>query len=276
MSNEIIIAETTIDNQGSFHFSTKALPSKDKLYRIHLSKKDTPAASLIIGGKEENHIFFIANSNSYVYVENKDKSSLFEGYTIKGYQPNNDLKKIIKMIHQREQSDANDNALKVEFINKTLCEKLLHIADTSSHPIVSLYALNNSKFETTFFENQKFYESYLKKWNNEDSAYFKELRTKFPKKENSSSLRYIFISIVFFILGFLINYYMNQKQKRTNNQLRLLSVQERKIFKLVQSGKSNKEISEEYNIEISTVKSHVSNIYSKLSIKSRKEAMNIK
>jgi FixJ family two-component response regulator len=33
---------------------------------------------------------------------------------------------------------------------------------------------------------------------------------------------------------------------------------------MIQSGKSNKEISNELNIEISTVKSHVNNLYSKL------------
>ena len=45
-----------------------------------------------------------------------------------------------------------------------------------------------------------------------------------------------------------------------------LSVQERKIYTLLKEGKSNKEISEELNIGLSTVKSHASNIYSKLKI----------
>ena len=152
---------------------------------------------------------------------------------------------------------------------------LRQIADTSSHPIVSLYALHNSKFESTFLSNQEFYENYLKKWEREDSTYFQALRAKLPKKENSNLYWYITIGCSFFLLGFILNYYLNPKFKKNNIQLKSLSVQERKIFLLIQSGKSNKEISEEYNIGISTVKSHVSNIYSKLNIKSRKEAMNI-
>jgi len=61
---------------------------------------------------------------------------------------------------------------------------------------------------------------------------------------------------------------------KNNNLIKSLSVQERKIFTLLKDGKSNKEISEEFNIGLSTVKSHVNNIYSKLNIKSRKEGMN--
>lgn len=48
------------------------------------------------------------------------------------------------------------------------------------------------------------------------------------------------------------------------------------LLKITQNGLSNKEISAECNIELTTVKSHVGNIYSKLKIKSRKEALNMK
>jgi DNA-binding NarL/FixJ family response regulator len=41
------------------------------------------------------------------------------------------------------------------------------------------------------------------------------------------------------------------------------------------NGKSNKEISDELNIGLSTVKSHVNRIYSKLEIKSRKDILNL-
>lgn len=52
-----------------------------------------------------------------------------------------------------------------------------------------------------------------------------------------------------------------------------MSVQERKIFELLQHGKSNKEISEDLYIGISSVKSHLNSICSKLKIKSRKETL---
>ena len=67
---------------------------------------------------------------------------------------------------------------------------------------------------------------------------------------------------------------MKRKNKITKNPIQDLTVQERNIFALLQLGKSNKEISDELNISLSTVKSHVNNIFSKMNIKSRKEILN--
>ena len=54
-----------------------------------------------------------------------------------------------------------------------------------------------------------------------------------------------------------------------------LTVQERKVFDLLKEGRSNKEIAEEFSVSVSTVKSHVNNIFSKLGVKSRREIMDI-
>ncbi|RNC86958.1 MAG: LuxR family transcriptional regulator [Winogradskyella sp.] len=274
MSNEIIIAETKVDSSGSFYFSTESFPKEDNLYRLHLSKKESPAASLIIGGKEENHIFLIANKHSEIFIKNKIRDSLFYDYDINGYQPNTDFKSIHTIINNDNLRSPNSN-LKKEFINKTIYEELRHIADTASHPIVSLYALTNSKFESSYLENQKFYENYLDKWKDENSSYFNELRSKFPEKKNSPALWIIISAIFFFLLGYIINNSMNARRKKDNKHLKLLSVQERKIYCLLVEGKSNKEISEAFNIGVSTVKSHVSSIYNKLNIKSRKDIVNV-
>ena len=277
MSSRMIIAEAKIDTSGYFSFPTSQLPLEDNLFRIHLSKKGQPATSLIIGGEEENHIFFIANPSSEIHISNADSLGLFGDYDLKGYHPNADLITIDRIIADNETKAASNSLIKREFLENTLNEQLRRVADTSSHPIVSLYALNKSKFESTFLDNQKFYEAYLDKWADDDSSYFRELRNKLPKEEQTSMYWYLIVGIGFFVMGFLINYFFVSKQKKKQNSLlSTLSVQERKIFHLIQSGRSNKEISEEYNIGISTVKSHVSNIYSKLNIKSRKEAMDIK
>jgi DNA-binding CsgD family transcriptional regulator len=53
-----------------------------------------------------------------------------------------------------------------------------------------------------------------------------------------------------------------------------LSQQERKIFELMQDGKRNKEIASVLNVDISTVKTHINNIYKKLGVKSRLDILN--
>ena len=54
-----------------------------------------------------------------------------------------------------------------------------------------------------------------------------------------------------------------------------LSVREKEIFDLIVLGNSNKIIADDLSISINTVKFHVKNVYEKLGIKSRKEALKI-
>lgn len=71
----------------------------------------------------------------------------------------------------------------------------------------------------------------------------------------------------------------NKKAKADSNlikeKIQSLSIREREIFDLILKGKSNKEIATAVNVSINTVKFHIKNIYDKLHIKSRKEALNL-
>lgn len=273
MSNEMIIAEASVDSSGYFSFMPNYFPEDDQLFRVHLSKKETPAASLIIGGKEENHLFLIANNTAGIVINNFDKSELFGKFEIRGYIPNTWLKEIDLIESYRDSTHFNGSTMKKEFVTRAIYEKLRFVADTSSHPLVSLYALHKSKFESNYPINQQFYKNYLEKWKDERSTYFNAFRTQLPITKSQNIYYYILLGLGFFILGFLLNQFLRSKRKKNKKQLRLLSVQERKIFNLIKLGRSNKEISEEYNIGLSTVKSHVSSIYTKLNVNSRKEAM---
>ena len=52
-----------------------------------------------------------------------------------------------------------------------------------------------------------------------------------------------------------------------------LTLKEREILGLIKEGKSNKEIASQLFIGISTVKTHINKIYSKLEVRSRKEVV---
>jgi len=57
-----------------------------------------------------------------------------------------------------------------------------------------------------------------------------------------------------------------------SDSIALLSAKEWQILKLVAEGKTNKEIAAVQFVEVSTVKTHLNNIYGKLSVNNRKEA----
>jgi RNA polymerase sigma factor (sigma-70 family) len=71
--------------------------------------------------------------------------------------------------------------------------------------------------------------------------------------------------------------YANEVAKLTipKNKIDKLSLREREVFDLIVFGKTNKEIADEVNVSVNTVKFHLKNIYEKLNIKSRKEAIKI-
>ena len=66
------------------------------------------------------------------------------------------------------------------------------------------------------------------------------------------------------------------KKSETSEDYNSLTNRQQQVFDLILQKKSNKEISEELFIELSTLKTHINNIYKALNIKSRKETRRFK
>lgn len=62
-----------------------------------------------------------------------------------------------------------------------------------------------------------------------------------------------------------------EKGSKIESKLLELSSRQREVFDLIVKGKSNKEITSELHIELSTLKTHINQVYKILGIKSRKE-----
>lgn len=241
MSYENIIERTEISEDGTFSFGSDFLLSKDQLYRLHISKIDDPPASLIIGGKDHNHFFLIANRNSKIEIQSGGGESLFKNLTIKGYQANEALVEINSIIGLLDTLDYFGSSINRDFIREAVYERLREYADTCSFKLVADYALFKSGFEP---------------------------------EDKKSRMAFWFIGIGL-ILALTILYIVKSKIRDKPNPLADLTIQERKIFALLKEGKSNKEIADECAVSVSTVKSHVNSIYSKLGVGSRKEVMDI-
>lgn len=274
MSDDIIIDKGVIDESGNFKFNTTYLPERDVLIRLHISKKGDMPASLIIGGKDENHFFFVANKSAAVIIEDTGKTEFVKDVLLKGYKPNLTLRSVDIVANYLDTADFDGPLIKTELIRSAIFEKLRAIADTCSNPLVSLYALYKSKFDRNYPVNQQFYGNFLAKWKQPDDPYFIEFRKKLPQTR-SNITSYLLVILISLLVGFLASTGYIKFFRKKKNLLRDLSVQERKIFSLLLEGKSNKEISETMMIGMSTVKSHVTSIYSKLQVNSRKALMNL-
>jgi DNA-binding CsgD family transcriptional regulator len=93
----------------------------------------------------------------------------------------------------------------------------------------------------------------------------------------SENLYIIISGVLFLIFGMSISRYFFFKKEKQKRQLvkSSLSAQEIKVLNLIAGGSSNKEIAEQLFIAETTVKSHVSNILTKLNAKRRTEAVKI-
>lgn len=269
LSNEMIISGVKIDSTGYFSLDIDFLPKENHLFRLHVVKKESPISSLIIGGKEQNHIFIIVNNTSNIFIEGK--GVLFNDISIKGSLPNVLIQQIDRVSNTADSISIDATALQRKFSTGKVYQKLKNIADTTNYPLVSLHALYKSRFQTDYPNNKEFYFNYNKKWKNQKNIYFETFRKELSLEKKNEVYLYIFLGII--LIGSISYNFYRKRKRRPQEQLKLLSIQERKVFNLLKEGKSNKEISQELNIGLNTVKTHVSNVYSKLSINSRKEAL---
>src|ERR1700742_284371 len=81
------------------------------------------------------------------------------------------------------------------------------------------------------------------------------------------------VAVIFLVIGFFVSRYKTDKTAKSKTPQELLTLKEIEILQLIAEGKSNKEIADVNFVELSTVKTHINNIYSKLQVKSRKEAV---
>jgi len=273
ISYDYVIERTVVNRDGSFSFQSKYLPEEEHLYRIHISKKGDPPSSLIIGGKDHNHFFLFAKKDSEIVIQSRAGKKLFNKMSMEGYYPNTGLMQINAMINMLDTLDYFGATFNREFIRESIYQKLRDYADTCSYPLLSLYTIYHCNFETDYLSNPDYYRNYLKKWRNEDSAYFEIFKKTFKKESFFYGVTQGIVGLVILILFLLIWLMYKQKRRRKKSLLSTLTIQERKIHFHLKQGKSNKEIADECAISISTVKSHVNSIYSKLGIGSRKEVM---
>ena len=271
VSDKMIIASSPIDSMGRFTIKLDNMPTEWCLLRLHVVKKGNPSASLVIGGLYENYYFIIANRNSKIELHNTLEKPIFKNLFISGAPYMNTFEYITNLSSYPNSINYENSLIDKEFIEEVVSEKLKSIADTCKNSLVSLYALYQTEFYADYQKDHTFYKTYLSKWRNDNSPYFKSFRRKFPVSEKFK-WQYILI-LLFIVVSIYVSIFIKDRKKR---RIKKLSVQERKIYELLQKGASNQEISDKYNIELSTVKSHVSNIFSKLNIKSRKEAMNLR
>lgn len=295
ISLEQIIKKTETDSLGRFNFEGDNLSDENRIYRIHIDECAT-------GESESNHFFGTCeNSKSILFIaNNKDMISFPTSFTDEV---------LCEVIATNEKSSAfleidflkDEMAFDFNDFRSTASRKLnskkwfstfQSFGQQLDEPLAELYI-----FDFLSDKRNETYAYYLKDvaTNSYYSALSERLESKYPntiftklyqeeietdqqlasqKSSSSSYWKWILGSLL--AISLLFNLFLMKRQqsiqkKQKDSSLEKLTTQEQKIVNEILKDKTNKEIASDLFISVSTVKTHINNLYKKLNVSSRED-----
>ncbi len=260
------VAWATLKKDGSFTFDKKHISNKDAVYRIYVNRveevlKDTISngTTFILSKTDKIHFYrtappFADYSTTNAADKEWKKLQAFETELLQSRLAQEDGENQYK-------SYAKDSLriLMVKLIGvKQLEKKGLLEQDISKNSDFYLALLSELKESEMPAKNYVFLENRL--------AFLTQNIIK-EKYAWSKIINYVLGFLVFGLIGFLI------LRRKKEPLVVPLSRQEQNIQNLIVKGKTNKEIANELFISLSTVKTHITNIYSKLQVSNRQELL---
>ena len=294
-SPELIVNAGIIQSDGSFTLEGDELPAEDRFYRLYLMKEQNTEfdACLYVGGDDHNFIHVILNNDSQLKVTaDSTYYAPFGNYTIEGNTENHLMRELSRMVYPSFYFYQIRFPTELRLSEEKLFSDLTRFADTCSSTIVALAAVSNTDMERYYKNNENFYKSFGDRlsYEIEDDVYTRNYLRKLQFYAGVTSYIPNWVWVVMALQGLiilalaLVNVRMHWQSKHTGpgsseeNQepqpAEVLTAKELEILQMIAEGKSNKEIANLLFIEISTVKTHINKIYTKLNVKSRKEAIN--
>jgi len=295
---EQIIAKAITDSLGNFSFSGNNLPENNRLYRIHVdncNEYEQQVNHFSGDCRNSREILFIANNFDELTFPFSFDNEMF--CRVESENDNADL--FLKI-------DALKNTMMFDFgsytseanrkINsKKWYETLLNFSKDIEEPLAELYV-----YSIISDRSSKLYHNYLKDL--EKNQYYDELLSRLEREypETAYAIQYnnelnadrylisnsngqkipwwMYGLIIVLLISIFGNLYYFKKVRKLSGQINSfdkLTQQEKKILDLIRQDKSNKEIASEIFVSVSTVKTHINNLYKKLNVSSREEVKNL-
>ena len=296
INDEQVISKVPTDAHGNFIFKGNQLNKEQRIYKLHVDNCDSKSQDLNhFKGHcpDSKSILFIAkNTDSITFPLSFDAQMFCK---ISSTNPKalafvkvDSLKEEMKFEYTEFKSKASR-----DLNNKKWFKVFQELGISLNEPLAELYI-----YEFLSDRNKPFHNYYLKdvKQNNYYHDLLNRLKAKYPnsnyalqyeadlsslqfeqeltKKEFTFNYIYLLIPLLLLSLGF--NYWFFKKIKHTKNKQVLdsklqLTKQEQNVLDLILADNSNKAIAESLFVSLSTIKTHINNIYKKLNVSSRDE-----
>jgi len=294
--SEQIITKQQIDASGNFQFKGNQLDTENRIYRIHIDncKEDEQNQNHFDGHCDDSkEILFIAKNTDTITFPFSFDNQIFCEVSSSNPRANafvriDSLKEAMKYDYGEFRSETNR-----KLNNKKWFKTLQNFGKHLDEPLaeLSIYAFlsdRSNNFHEYYLEDLKtstYYDDlkvrlseqypnsvYLRQYENEINA--DKFSIEDPNKTSSgkwSSILLVFFGVSLLFNGFLLYQLFKKKSKNTSNLKSSLTKQEQNILQLLLEDKSNKDIAEVLFVSVSTVKTHINNVYKKLNVQTRGE-----
>jgi DNA-binding CsgD family transcriptional regulator len=290
---ENILQECKIDSSGSFMFQGDFLTAENRIYKIHIDNcggNVTDYKHLLYKCGDCEEVVFIANNKDKIFFPLNDLSQMlcsFKGTSIENSAINgiDSLQESLLLNLEYAKSDNQRNN-----IYKNHFKEIQKYSKTFNEPLAELYAYslyaNEESFSREFylndFKKSDYYIDLLERLEIKyaSTKYLTQykgtlLKDQYPQFEKKANLErtLLYLLTLLLLVSVIINFFLFKKRKKKKeiDYKTVLTKQEQNILELINDKLTNKQIADKLFISLSTVKTHINNIYSKLSISSRKD-----
>ena len=296
-SADMIVNKADVALDGSFTLKGD-LPNEKKFYRLYLMKKLNTDydACLYVGGEDHNFVHILLGKKETVEII-ADPISIapFGNFEIKGSRENHLMRELSNIVFPSIYVSKVIFPAELKLNDDNLQANIKTFIDTCGSTPVALAAINTTDFDQHFDNDKAFYQAFGERLKKDmpKASYTKDYirKLKYYANEDYSSLPTWALALMGILSGIVIAMVMKnrQLQKQINllehkiattsiiketpqPNLSDLTQKEKQILLLIGEGKSNKEIASELFVELSTVKTHINKLYSKIGASNRKEA----
>jgi len=289
---EQIISMVKVTN-NFFEFKGNNLDTENKIYRIHIDNCNELDTNHFNGKCDTSReIIFIAKNNDSISLPISLDNQMFCAIESTNKQSNTIFQ--IELLKEEMRYDYGNYRSKAnrKLNNKKWFVKLQQYGEQQDEPLAELYIYNFLSDRTNdlysyYLEDlnsNNYYDklserlaekypntNYLEQYKNEIAA------DKFRFSTNKTAVfnwRYVVYPLLGLsvLLNFIFWFRFKKDKKNGKTDLKnRLTEQEQKILSLILQNKTNKEIATEVFISLSTVKTHINNLYKKLNIDSREQ-----
>ncbi|MEW4924411.1 helix-turn-helix transcriptional regulator [Algibacter sp. 2305UL17-15] len=296
INNEQIISKASPDDEGYFQFTGNQLEAEQKIYKLHVDN----CASI---NQESNHfeghcldskdILFIAKNTDTISFPLSFDAQMFcdinsTNQKTAAFIKIDSLKEDMKFAYSEFRSKANR-----ELNNKKWFKKLQDFGESLNEPLAELYIYaflseRSSQFHNYYIEdlqNSTYYDDLLVRLKTKypNASYTKQYASEIASDKymvassaETSGFNWTYVLVGLLAISFLLNLWFvlnskKRKAKRKADAKAQLTKQEQNVLELILEDKTNKELAETLFVSVSTVKTHVNNVYKKLEVNSREE-----